>query len=287
MFKRVAEPQDQLMLQLVKIVRVANQMLREEYQNYVQGSSFNVIQKQDDSPVTQADLRVNAYLTAQLQQLQPYYPLLSEEGQHEQRHDWDSCWLLDPLDGTKEFLNKREQFTINLSLIQQGKTVFSLIAVPCESRIYLGYLDQLPYRVETELNEWLQYEHPQELPVQALQLGLSHRSKNPKYVRFAEILSERVDVLKKESGSAYKFCMMLEHRIDVYPRFHPTSEWDTSSGQGLLESIGGGLVDLKGQAFLYNQRDTLLNGGFIAFTNATYKHLALEAFAQLKTEANI
>ena len=286
MFKQVKRPDDQLMLQLTPILQEANRMLREEYQDYVDGSEFNIEKKQDDSPVTQADLRVNAYITQQLQQLEPFYPLISEEGQFEDRHSWSSCWLLDPLDGTKEFINKRAQFTINLSLVEAGRTVFSVIAVPCESRIYMGYIDSLPWRYDTAHNEWYRYEHMVLPEIETVHLGLSHRSKNPKYQKFAEIIEQQYVVERKEAGSAYKFCMMLEQKIDIYPRFHPTSEWDTSAGQGLLESIGGGLVDLKGRAFLYNQRHTLLNGGFIAYTNPELGKLAMHTLAKLEQDLN-
>lgn len=98
-----------------------------------------------------------------------------------------------------------------------------------------------------------------------VQIGLSHSSKNPKYQKFIEPIEKIRTVIRREAGSAYKFCMMLEGEIDIYPRFHPTSEWDTSSGQGLLESIGGGLLTLTGKPFEYNQRDTVLNGALSHF----------------------
>lgn len=88
-------------------------------------------------------------------------------------------------------------------------------------------------------------------------------------------------MIRREAGSAYKFCMMLEGEIDIYPRFHPTSEWDTSAGQGLLESIGGGLLSLDAVPFTYNQRDTLLNEGFIAYRNQENKQIALEALSNV------
>ncbi|MPN52861.1 hypothetical protein SDC9_200524 [bioreactor metagenome] len=86
-----------------------------------------------------------------------------------------------------------------------------------------------------------------------------------------------MDIVEFRAGSAYKFCMMLEGKVDIYPRFHPTSEWDTSAGQCLIERIGGGLVDFKGRPFVYNQRESLLNGGFIAFRNIEMINLAFQA----------
>ncbi|NUF12575.1 3'(2'),5'-bisphosphate nucleotidase CysQ family protein, partial [Acinetobacter oleivorans] len=113
-----------------------------------------------------------------------------------------------------------------------------------------------------------------------IQIGLSHGSKNPKYQRFIQPIEKEHNIIRREAGSAYKFCMMLEGEIDIYPRFHPTSEWDTSSGQGLLESIGGGLLTLDGKPFEYNQRHTVLNKGFIAFRDQESKKIAFEALAQ-------
>src|SRR5690606_21966773 len=98
-------------------------------------------------------------------------------------------------------------------------------------------------------------------PVDAIQIGLSHSSKNLKYQHYIDYIEREIPVIRREAGSAYKFCMMLEGEIDIYPRFHPTSEWDTSAGQGLLESIGGGLLTLDSVPFTYNQRDTVLNNG--------------------------
>ena len=99
----------------------------------------------------------------------------------------------------------------------------------------------------------------------------------PKYAEYLEILKQKVSIAEFKAGSAYKFCMILEGKVDIYPRFHPTSEWDTSAGQCLVERIGGGVVDFKGRPFLYNQRDSLLNGGFIAFRNIDMKELAFQA----------
>ena len=104
---------------------------------------------------------------------------------------------------------------------------------------------------------------------------------NPKYQQYIDYIEQESPVIRREAGSAYKFCMMLEGEIDIYPRFHPTSEWDTSAGQGLLESIGGGLLSLAAVPFTYNQRDTVLNDGFIAFRNVENKEIALEALSNV------
>ena len=281
MFITAQAPQDEQILKLVPILAQASHILLEEYQNYCAGREFSIDEKDDRSPVTQADLRVNDYLIEQLAKMTPEIPVLSEESDNSNRHDWNICWMLDPLDGTKEFIHERDEFTINLSLIQDHQTLFSIIAVPTEQVMYLGYLTELPYKYSFICESWERYCKFKDIEVDAIQVGLSHSSKNPKYQQYIDYIEQELPVIRREAGSAYKFCMMLEGEIDVYPRFHPTSEWDTSAGQGLLESIGGGLLSLDAVPFTYNQRDTVLNDGFIAYRNVETKKIALEALSNV------
>jgi len=283
MFKATTAPQDALILQLVPIVTQACEILRAEYQAYCAGESFDVEHKSDQSPVTQADYRVNAFITKVLQTTFPNISLLSEEGDNTQRKQWRNFWLLDPLDGTKEFLHKRPEFTINLSLVEGAYTTFAVLAIPGEQTIYFCPKQGMPLKFEIETGQWLQY--ADDVQSKTVQVGLSQSSQNkPKYAEYLGILKQQVDIVEFKAGSAYKFCMMLEGKVDIYPRFHPTSEWDTSAGQCLIERIGGGLVDFKGRPFVYNQRDSLLNGGFIAFRNEKMKKLA---FQTLELMANV
>lgn len=280
MFIKTLAPQDQLILQLVPIMAQASQILRQEYQSYCSGCEFNIQEKSDDSPVTQADLKINQFILQQLLKITPNLPVLSEESDYSARKTWSKCWMLDPLDGTKEFIHKRDEFTINLSLIENHQTTFAIIVVPCQQIMYVGYHAQLPYKYHFEEQVWQQYQIERSLVQKPIQIGLSHHSKNPKYHNFIAPILETHEVECREAGSAYKFCMMLEGEIDIYPRFHPTSEWDTSSGQALLESIGGGLMTLGGKPFQYNQRETVLNKGFIAFKDQSYKTIAYQALRQ-------
>ncbi|OTG66332.1 3'(2'),5'-bisphosphate nucleotidase CysQ family protein [Acinetobacter silvestris] len=281
MFITTPTPQDQQILQLVPILAQASQILLNEYQNYCAGSEFDIHQKDDHSPVTQADLKVNTYLLEQLAVMTPDIPVLSEESDYSQRHAWDVCWMLDPLDGTKEFIHKRDEFTINLSLIQNHQTIFSIIVVPTEQVMYLGYTTELPYRYSFSQKTWECYSKVNPTVLDTIQVGLSHNSRNPKYQDYIDYIEQDYPVIRREAGSAYKFCMILEGTIDIYPRFHPTSEWDTSSGQGLLESIGGGVVSLKALPFTYNQRDTVLNKGFIAFRDEASRKIAMDALSNM------
>ena len=284
MFIQIEQSQlvtDPLINQLLPVLEQASDLLNVEYENYVSGNHLDIQKKLDESPVTQADLKINQFLVDRLAEITPDYPVLSEEGDYAQRCLWNICWMLDPLDGTKEFIQQRNEFTINLSLIEDSNTLFSVIVVPREQQVYLGYTNHLPYKYQFNSKQWWQYCQSVETFNNTIQIGLSHRSKSDKYQKFIKYLENDYTVVCREAGSAYKFCMMLEGKIDFYPRFHPTSEWDTSAGQGLLESIGGGLVSLKGIPFTYNVRNTVLNKGFIAYSNAEYKHLVLELLQQI------
>ncbi|TCM68391.1 3'(2'),5'-bisphosphate nucleotidase [Acinetobacter calcoaceticus] len=284
MFITTQAPDDQRILELVPMMAQASQLLFDEYQHYCAGHEFNITEKVDQSPVTQADLKVNELLIAALAKITPDIPVLSEESDHSARHAWEMCWMLDPLDGTKEFIHQRDEFTINLSLIHNHQTIFSLIAVPCEQLMYLGYLTELPYKYSFAAQNWERYCKYKDIDSDAVQIGLSHSSKNQKYQQYIDYIEQDIPVIRREAGSAYKFCMMLEGEIDIYPRFHPTSEWDTSAGQGLLESIGGGLVSLNAMPFTYNQRETVLNDGFIAFRDEANQKIALAALDNVSVQ---
>lgn len=280
MFKTTASPQDRMILQLVPIVTQACEILREEYQRYCSGEAFDIEKKSDNSPVTQADYRVNTYLSQALAEISDL-PLLSEEGESAERKKWQKFWLLDPLDGTKEFLHKRPEFTINLSLVNGAETIFAVLAIPGEQTLYFCPERGLPLKFNYAEEQWFVYQYLNEQSTVHVGLSQSSQSK-PQYAEYLADLSTLTDYDVFKAGSAYKFCMMLEDRVDIYPRFHPTCEWDTSAGQCLLERIGGGLVDLKGRPFLYNQRETLLNGGFMAFKNSEMKEIAMQALARMQ-----
>lgn len=283
MFKATTAPQDPMILQFVPILTQACEILREEYQRYCSGGAFDIERKSDDSPVTQADYRVNTYITDALAKISDL-PLLSEEGQNHQRKAWRAFWLLDPLDGTKEFLHKRPEFTINLSLVKGSTTVFAILAVPAQQIIYFCPEVGMPLKYNYQKDEWQLYQK-QQITNSEIKVGLSHSGQQKgQYYNYLKALSQLTGYVEVKSGSAYKFCLMLEGEVDLYPRFHPTSEWDTSAGQCMLERIGGGLIDFQQRPFLYNQRDELLNGGFIAFKDEKTKHLAFQALAIIRSD---
>lgn len=278
MFAKVAlEQMPQNLQQLSQILQQASAIIVAEYERYQHGGQLQIEHKSDNSPVTQADLKAHRFISQALAELNPQLPLLSEEGEHGVRHQWQRFWMLDPLDGTKEFIDQTGEFTINLSLIENGESVISAIAVPLKSKLYIvekfQSKEQLPYRYQWNAQgqiELFQFQHDlnqNDLKNDKLmRIAMSRRpERSARYQEFLEYLkSQNISYHKVNAGSAYKFCMMIEGEIDLYPRFHPTSEWDTSAGQGLLQSIGGEVFDLSHRPFRYNQRTSLLNGQFIA-----------------------
>lgn len=275
MFQKTVAPNDELVVKLVPLLTQACAILVEEYTRYCSGQAFDIERKKDNSPVTQADYRVNHYICEALTSISTL-PVLSEEGEQHARQHWSNFWMLDPLDGTKEFLHQRPQFTINLSRIQGNTTDFAVIAIPYAQILYIAPEQGSPLKYDIQQQQWFEYIAQTTAP--KIAVGISQSSqKRAEYDEYLQSLAEFTDYTVYKAGSAYKFCMMLEDKVDIYPRFHPTCEWDTSAGQCLLERIGGGLVDLQQRPFLYNQRDTLLNQGFMAYKNAQMKEIAFKA----------
>lgn len=279
------QPVAQAIIQsLVDLVGQVNRCLCEFYQDYQQNQVLQISNKSDNSPVTEADMAAHHLIEHGLQQLNQQFnrliPVLSEESSDYQlRHDWHEFWLVDPLDGTREFINKTGEFTVNIALIRDGEVVISIIGIPTLKRIYLTQQGQPVYRVDDAAGQWIwQQITPQPVDTAHWKVAISRRSEWKVYQQFKQILAEREQPYScHNAGSAYKFCLMLEGEIDVYPRFHPTSEWDTASGQGLLQALGGGLYDLQGKPFRYNQRHDLLNGHFMAVRHVDFLPDALAA----------
>lgn len=270
-FLNQSQQMPQKLHDLCLILQEASQMLAQQYQHYLAGSTFQIDRKTDHSPVTEADLLIHDFLVKKLTALRPARQILSEEADTAVPFDCNEYWLIDPLDGTKEFINKTGEFTINLSLIVDGQSVISALAVPLQHCIYISEQGQVPFKwdfSQTDIRIF-QYAEPKYKSKRPLVMAFSrHYQRYDEAQRYQAILAElqrkKINYELYFAGSAYKFCLMLEGQIDLYPRMHPTQEWDTAAGQGLLQSIGGEVFDLKQRPFLYNQRSTFKNGGFVA-----------------------
>ncbi|WP_263261952.1 3'(2'),5'-bisphosphate nucleotidase CysQ [Pseudomonas sp. RIT-PI-S] len=227
-----------------------------------------VTAKADDSPVTAADLAAHDVIVAGLTRLAPAIPILSEEDCDlplAQREGWQQWWLVDPLDGTKEFISGSDEFTVNIALVAAGKVVFGVVAMPVTGRCWWGGAGLGAWRCDTG-QEALPIQVRSAPPAgEAFTVVASRRHSSPQQERLLVGLGEAVGDLQLTSvGSSLKFCLVAEGAADCYPRLAPTSQWDTAAAQGVLEGAGGEVVDTQGQPFEYPARESLLNGHFLA-----------------------
>ncbi|MEN1941803.1 3'(2'),5'-bisphosphate nucleotidase CysQ [Luteimonas sp. MJ174] len=228
----------------------------------VYGGEVAVRAKADDSPVTAADLAAHRCIVDGLAQLTPDIPVLSEESAHmvplESRRSWSRFWLVDPLDGTREFLKGNGEFTVNIALVDDGVPVFGVIQAPVTGAVWHGTPGQGACRRDGDAEHAIATRSPATAPLRVA-ASRSHLD-----ARTAAMLGRIGEHESIGLGSSLKFCLLAEGGMDAYPRLGPTSEWDTAAGQAILEAAGGCVLDLRGRPFRYNQRDTVLNGDFVA-----------------------
>jgi 3'(2'), 5'-bisphosphate nucleotidase len=240
-----------------------------------------VMTKADESPVTAADLAAHHLLVAGLQALAPDIQVLSEEDADiplSERATWERWWLVDPLDGTKEFIAGSEEFTVNIALIERGKVVFGVVSMPTNNRCYFGGAGLGAWRSDDE-NHLAPIRTRDVLAAgEVFTVVASRRHTSPEQERLLAGLSESLGELQLTNiGSSLKFCLLAEGAADCYPRLAPTSQWDTAAAQGVLEGAGGEVLELSGQTFSYPARESLLNPFFLALpANAAWHGKLLE-----------
>lgn len=233
-------------------------------------ADVTVNEKADASPVTAADLAAHHILNDGLLALAADIPVLSEEAADialNSRAQWSRWWLVDPLDGTKEFIAGSEEFTVNVALIEQGRVVFGVVGIPASGLCYYGGAGLGAWRADAA-------GHAEPIsvrlaPQEAFTLVASRRHSSPAQEALLTGLSERFGDLQLASvGSSLKFCLLAEGNADCYPRLAPTSQWDTAAAQGVLEGAGGEVLTLKGEALSYEARESLFNPYFLALPAA-------------------
>lgn len=224
--------------------------------------------KADDSPVTAADLAAHRVLDQGLRALAPEIAVLSEEAADialAERQGWSRWWLVDPLDGTKEFIADSEEFTVNVALVENGKVLFGVVGVPATGVCYYGGEGLGAWRKDAAGVQPIQV---REQPATDFVLVASKRHSSPAQEQLLQGLESAFKVQLANVGSSLKFCLVAEGKADFYPRLAPTSQWDTAAAQGVLEGAGGVVLDLDGQSFAYAARESLLNPSFIALPKA-------------------
>lgn len=227
----------------------------------VYATDFNVESKDDESPLTQADLASQRVLLAGLKALSPVLPIISEESglaPFDERKRWERYWLIDPLDGTKEFVKRNGEFTVNVALIENGQPILGVVHVPVSGVTYLGDATLgAERRSRNGLREAIRVAGTSARPVRVVG-SRSHQS--PETARYLDAIGE-TDMLPM--GSSLKFCIVAEGKADIYPRFGPTSEWDTAAAQAVVERAGGAVLTFDGKPLRYNTKDDILNPYFL------------------------
>lgn len=233
----------------------------------IYNQDFAVEQKADDSPLTAADLASHRTITQALGELDPDTPVLSEEGADipfEQRQQWSRYWLIDPLDGTREFVKRNGEFTVNIALIENGVPTLGVVHVPVSGVSYVGIVGKGAWKIDANGDR--------------IEITVNARLKSP--VKVAGSRSHAGDSLKRflerlgsheivSMGSSLKLCLVAEGAADVYPRLGPTSEWDTAAAQAVVEAAGGRVTDTELQPLRYNTKESLLNPHFLVFGDAS------------------
>ena len=239
----------------------------------VYSSDFEVQSKDDDSPLTQADLASHHCIVAGLEALTPDIPIISEESElpeFAERSQWDRYWIIDPLDGTKEFVNRNGEFTVNIALIDKQKPVFGVVHVPVQDKTYWGCEGIGAKRRDSNGHvESIQVSAASSDPVRVVG-SRSHRGAG--LDAYLESLGE-CDMIPM--GSSLKFCVIAEGGADLYPRLGLTSEWDTAAAQAVVEQAGGSVVTLDGKPMKYNTKEDILNPYFLVVGATDKDWLAL------------
>lgn len=218
-----------------------------------------VMRKKDQSPLTEADLTANVIILEGLSKLTPEIPILSEESlvDYSQRQHWPRYWLVDPLDGTQQFINRTGEFTVNIALIEHGVATLGVIYAPVTALLWYAFAGQA-WKEQDSINRRIHVATatPPTLVVSRNQIASNHRLK--KYLtEFGP--HQLIDI-----GSSLKFCLVAEGKAQTYPRFGPTNIWDTGAGQAIVEAAGGTVTDWQGQRLDYTPRPSFLNPFFHA-----------------------
>jgi 3'(2'), 5'-bisphosphate nucleotidase len=248
---------------LMEVAKKAARDAGQEILKIYETAEFGVEYKQDRSPLTLADRAAHRVIAGYLAETK--IPVLSEEGMetpYAERSEWDYFWMVDPLDGTKEFIRKNGEFTVNIALIHQGEPVLGVVYAPVLDWMYWGFDKGGAWKqVGFDAPERLQI--PSERQVKTIVASRSHL--NAETQAFLDKYTEAEIV---SMGSSLKFMLVAENKAQVYPRFAPTMEWDTAAAHGVLRALGAEVVLVDGSRPLTYNKQNLLNPHFICYNTA-------------------
>lgn len=238
----------------------------------VYAEDFSVELKKDNSPLTIADQNANSVINAYL--IKTNIPIISEENKQVdflERKNWETCWMVDPLDGTKEFVKRNGEFTVNIALIHKNKPVLGVIYVPVTKTLYYGLVDEKKsYKIVLEKHSFSEENlmnaadeiYPSKKGEIVKVVGSrSHKSnETTAFIEGIEATGKRVKIIA--IGSSLKFCLVAEGAAHVYPRFAPTMEWDTAAGHAICNAVGLKVLQTTGKEELKYNKENLLNPYF-------------------------
>jgi len=244
--------------QVVDIARLAGDKILEVY-----NSEYTIQHKEDNTPLTTADLAADEIICNALKALTPEIPILSEESAYipfETRQQWSRYWLVDPLDGTREFIKRNGEFTVNIALIENHQSILGVINVPVTDTDYYAWKGGHAHKKTTATD--VQIINARTADKKNLVIAGSRSHVSDKLKDYLDKLGT-IELLSV--GSSLKSCMVAEGSVDLYPRLGLTSEWDTAAAHCIVEEAGGYITQTDGSALLYNTKDCLLNPEFFVF----------------------
>ena len=232
-------------------------------------SNNDISFKTDHSPLTEADLASNKFIINSLSELNADIPILSEESLVDWgvRKNWSRSWLVDPLDGTKEFINQRAEFTVNIALIENNEPILGVIYAPALSVLYYASKNNGSYKLACDqtinsLSDSTKIQTSHKKNSDHLYVFKSRSHSNDEFESWVENNVDDYELIQK--GSSIKFCEIAEGKVDLYPRFGSTSEWDTAAGHVILVEAGGEIKSIDDEKILYNNKESVINPPFIA-----------------------
>ena len=239
---------------ICQLAREAGDAIMQVYDGH---QPLNVASKVDESPVTAADIAAHTLIVQGLQALTPDIPVLSEEDppSWEVRQHWQRYWLVDPLDGTKEFIKRNGEFTVNIALIENGKPVLGVVYAPVLNVMYFA-AEGKAWKEESGTRKQIQV---RDARPPLVVISRSHATNDEELKEYLQQMGEHQTTA---IGSSLKFCLVAEGEAQLYPRFGPTNIWDTAAGHAVAAAAGAHVHDWKGKTLDYTPRESFLNPGF-------------------------
>jgi 3'(2'), 5'-bisphosphate nucleotidase len=260
------------------IVRAGNEIIK-----VYQSNDFQVEMKSDKTPLTIADKNSNHVIVDGLKKIFPKIPILSEESKKtpfQTRKEWEYLWIIDPLDGTKEFIKKNGEFSINLALVKDGTPIFGILYLPVKDILYYAVKGYGAYKKENSgifkrlfnSDEDKEYEKIADSPKRIIISRSHYTEETQQFVKEIEKQFSKVQLISV--GSAMKIAYLAEGKADIYPRLAPTMEWDIAAGQIVLEESGGEILDFYEKTPLIYNKENLRNPWFVAYKDSNQSRVA-------------